>query len=286
MSITTSTELTAVPSTPKRQRPRLRRGWFGRSVWRLLIASLYLFLLAPVLVVIAMSFDSQSYLSFPPKGFTLDWYARLTENTAFIRGFQVSLVVGVCTAALATALGVPAALALARHRFRGHGAVSSLFLAPLMVPTVVLGLALLLTLSPWGLTGSYPGLVLAHFAITIPYVVRTTAMSLLTADLSCEEAARILGANGWTTFRRVTLPLARPGILAGAVIAFIISFDEAVISLFVVGPSATTLPVEIYKYVQYRSDPQIAALSVVLIGISLLVVVVIERVVGLGRALR
>jgi putative spermidine/putrescine transport system permease protein len=287
MSVTTTSASApdvAAPRPP--QRHLAKRGWLGRLVWRALIFVLYVFLLAPVLVVVVMSFDTQSFMSFPPQGFTLDWYARLTENAAFIRGFQVSLIVGVCTCALATLIGVPAALALARHRFRGSGAVSSLFLAPLMVPTVVLGLALLLTLSPWGLTGSYPGLVLAHLAITTPYVVRTTAMSLLTADLSCEEAARILGANSWATFRRITLPLALPGVLAGAVIAFIISFDEAVISLFVVGPAATTLPVEIYNYVQYRSDPQIAALSVVLIAISVVVVVIIERIIGLSRALR
>lgn len=280
-----TTQAVSSGGQPSRGR-RLRRGWAGRGTWRLLILALYVFLLAPVLVVIVMSFDTQTYMAFPPQGFTLNWYARLTENAEFIRGFQVSLFVGLCTTAGATTIGVPTALALARHRFRGRGVVSGLFLAPLMVPTVVLGLALLLTLSPWGLTGSYPGLVLAHLAITTPYVVRTTAMSLLAADLSCEEAARILGANGWTTFRRVTVPLALPGILAGAVIAFIISFDEAVISLFVVGPSVTTLPVEIYKYVEYRADPQIAALSVVLIAISLLVVVVIERIVGLGKALR
>ena len=271
---------------PKRARSILKRGWIRRVVWRSLIVVLYLFLLAPVLVVLVMSFDTQSFMAFPPQGFTLDWYARLTENAAFIKGFQVSAVVAISATALATAIGVPAALALTRHRFRGRGGVSSLFLAPLMVPTVVLGLALLLTLSPWGLTGSYPGLILAHLAITTPYIVRTTAMSLMTADLACEEAARILGANAWTTFRRVTVPLALPGILGGAVIAFIISFDEAVISLFVVGSSATTLPVEIYKYVQFRSDPQIAALSVVLILISLIFVVLIERIIGLGRALR
>ena len=279
-----TTNRTAAHSSPKSR--LLKRGWPGRLVWRAVIFLLYVFLLAPVLIVVIMSFDTQSYMAFPPQGFTLDWYARLTENAAFINGFRVSLIVAACACALATIIGVPAALALTRHRFRGHGAVSSLFLAPLMIPTVVLGLALLLTLSPWGLTGSYPGLVLAHLAITTPYVVRTTAMGLMTADLACEEAARILGANGWTTFRRVTVPLALPGILAGAVIAFIISFDEAVISLFVVGPSATTLPVEIYKYVEYRTDPQIAALSVVLIAISLVFVIVIERIIGLGRALR
>lgn len=258
----------------------------GRAGWRALIAALYLFLLAPILVVVAISFDTQSYLSFPPRGFTLDWYARLIENTAFLNGFKVSVVVASCACLVATLVGVPAALALARYRFRGRGVLQSIFVAPLMVPTVVLGLALLLTLTPFGLTGSYPGLVVAHLCITTPYVIRTTAMSLLTADTSCEEAARVLGANGWTTFRRVTLPLIRPGILAGAAIAFLISFDEAVISLFVVGPRATTLPVEIYNYVQYRTDPQVAALSVVLIAISLLFVVVIERVLGLRRALR
>ncbi len=264
----------------------MRRGWIGRALWRGLITLLYAFLLAPVLVVVGISFDTQNYLAFPPQGFTLDWYARLVDNEAFRTGFQVSVVVAGCTTLLATLIGVPAALALSRHHYRGRSAASALFLAPLLVPTVVLGLALLLTLTPMGLTGSYPGLVLAHLAITTPYVVRTTAMALLTADLACEEAARILGGNGWTTFRRVTLPLAMPGIVAGAVIAFLISFDEAVISLFVVGPSATTLPVEIYRYVEYRSDPQIAALSVVLIVISLLFVAVIERVIGLGRALR
>lgn len=267
--------------------PRRRHShWKSRAIWRALILVLYLFLLAPVLVVAIMSFDTQSYLGFPPEGFTLDWYAQLLENQAFITGFQVSVIVGACTCVTAVVIGVPAAMALTRHQFRGKGAVSSFFLSPLLVPTVVLGLALLLALSPFGLTGSYPGLVLAHLAITTPYVVRTTMIALKTSDIACEEAANILGANKWTTFRRITLPLAAPGILAGAAIAFLISFDEAVIALFVVGPNATTLPVEIFRYVQYQSDPQIAALSVVLILISIVFVIIIERAIGLTRALK
>jgi putative spermidine/putrescine transport system permease protein len=281
---------TAAMPKPSSPSPGLRRHLYTRRATRVggraFITALYLFLLAPILVVAGISFDTQSYLSFPPQGFTLDWYARLAENEAFVNGFKVSVVVAGCACLVSTVVGVPAAIALARRRFRGRGTLQSIFVAPLMVPTVVLGLALLLTLTPPGLTGTYPGLVIAHLAITTPYVIRTTAMSLLTADTSCEEAARILGANNWRTFRRVTLPLARPGILAGAAIAFLISFDEAVISLFVVGPNATTLPVEIFNYVQYRTDPQVAALSVVLIVISLLFVVIIERVVGLRRALR
>lgn len=276
------------PDTRQDQPPagRARGHWVPQALWRLLIGVLYLFLLAPVIVVVVMSFDSQSYLGFPPKSFSLKWYGQLTQNHSFVTGFKVSVTVAVCASLTATAIGVPAALAFTRRQFKAKEAVSAFFLAPLLVPTVVLGLALLLSLSPFGLTGSYPGLVIAHLAITTPYVVRTTMIALSAADVSCEEAAQTLGANGWKVFRKVTLPLAAPGIMAGAAIAFLISFDEAVIALFVVGPNATTLPVEIFRYVQYRTDPQIAALSTVLIAISLLFIIVIERVVGLKRALR
>ncbi len=267
-------------------RPSNRGGWLPRFLWRLLIFVLYLFLLAPVLMVVVMSFNGQSYLGFPPESLSLKWYGQLTQNDQFVTGFKVSVIVAFFASLTATAIGVPAALALTKRRFRGKGAVSGFFLSPLLVPTVVLGLALLLALSPFGLTGSYPGLVIAHLAITTPYVVRTTMIAMASADVSCEEAARTLGASGWKVFQRVTLPLAAPGILAGAAIAFLMSFDEAVIALFVVGPKATTLPVEIFRYVEFRTDPQIAALSVVLIGISLLFIILIERMVGLRRALR
>jgi putative spermidine/putrescine transport system permease protein len=225
-------------------------------------------------------------MAFPPKGFSLQWYERLAQNEEFITGFKVSLITAGGVAALALLVGVPVALAITRYDFRGRDALSGFFLSPLLVPAIVLGLALLLVLAPLRVTGTYAGLIIAHLSITVPYVIRTTSMSLLTLNRSCEEAARTLGASAWTTFRRVTLPLIAPGVLAGAVIAFLISFDEAVISLFVVGPRATTLPVEIFHYVETRTDPQIAALSVVLIAISILFVVIIERVMGLRRVLR
>jgi putative spermidine/putrescine transport system permease protein len=225
-------------------------------------------------------------MAFPPKGFSLQWYERLAQNQEFITGFKVSLITAGGVAALALFVGVPVALAITRYDFRGRDALSGFFLSPLLVPAIVLGLALLLVLAPLRITGTYAGLIIAHLSITVPYVIRTTSMSLLTLNRSCEEAARTLGASAWTTFRRVTLPLIAPGVLAGGAIAFLISFDEAVISLFVVGPRATTLPVEIFHYVESRTDPQIAALSVVLIAISILFVVIIERVMGLRRVLR
>ena len=258
------------------------RGWPNR----ILVTVLYLFLLAPILVVLRISFDSQSNMAFPPKGFSLQWYERLAQNQDFITGFKVSLITAGGVAALALLVGVPVALAITRYDFRGRDALSGFFLSPLLVPAIVLGLALLLVLAPLRITGTYAGLIIAHLSITVPYVIRTTSMSLLTLNRSCEEAARTLGASAWTTFRRVTLPLIAPGVLAGGAIAFLISFDEAVISLFVVGPRATTLPVEIFHYVESRTDPQIAALSVVLIAISVLFVVIIERVMGLRRVLR
>jgi len=258
------------------------RGWPNR----ILVTVLYLFLLAPILVVLGISFDSQSNMAFPPKGFSLQWYEKLAQNQEFITGFKVSLITAGGVAALALLVGVPVALAITRYDFRGRDALSGFFLSPLLVPAIVLGLALLLVLAPLRITGTYAGLIIAHLSITVPYVIRTTSMSLLTLNRSCEEAARTLGASAWTTFRRVTLPLIAPGVLAGGAIAFLISFDEAVISLFVVGPRATTLPVEIFHYVESRTDPQIAALSVVLIAISILFVVIIERVMGLRRVLR
>jgi putative spermidine/putrescine transport system permease protein len=258
------------------------KGWPTRVV----VTLLYLFLLAPILMVVVISFDTQSTMSFPPQGFTFQWYERLAQNAEFIQGFQVSAVVGAGVALLALLIGVPVAVALTRHDFRFRDAMSGFFLSPLMVPAIVLGLALLLVLAPLKITGTYGGLIVAHLAITVPYVVRTTSMSLMTMNRSCEEAARTLGASPWRTFTRVTLPLIAPGVLAGGVIAFLISFDEAVISLFVVGPQATTLPVEIFHYVESRTDPQIAALSVVLIAISVLFMVIIERAAGLKKVLR
>jgi len=258
------------------------KGWPTRIV----VALLYLFLLAPILVVLGISFDTQSTMAFPPQGFSFQWYQLLAQNQEFITGFKVSGIVGAGVALLALCLGTPVALALTRYDFRFREALSGFFLSPLMVPGIVLGLALLLVLAPLRITGTYGGLMVAHLGITVPYVIRTVSMSLLTMNRSCEEAARTLGASSWTAFRRVTLPLIAPGVLAGGVIAFLISFDEAVISLFVVGPQATTLPVVIFHYVETRTDPQIAALSVVLIAISILFVVVIERVVGLRKVLR
>lgn len=248
------------------------------------IVIVYLFLLSPIIAVFFISFNGSSSLSIDLAKPSLQWYQNMIENKGFIEGAKVSFLTASIEALVVLLIGVPIALAIARYEFRGKSAVSALFLAPLLVPTIVLGLGLLLVFQPLGLTGTYLGIVIAHFGITVPYVIRTTLMSLKTSDVSCEEAAKVHGAGAFTTFRRVTLPIISPGLISGAVMAFIISFDEAVISLFVAGSGRVTLPVEMFRFLQYRADPEVAALSVVLIAISIVIVIIVERAVGLRKA--
>lgn len=258
----------------------------AKPAFGVLVFLLYLFLLAPLLIVFIISFASNQYLSFPPEGFTLKWYELLPQESTFMSGMQVSLIVAVIVTLIVLALGVPAALALDRFEFKANGAIQSFFLSPLLIPSIVLALGMVLLFGPLHLTNTYAGIIIGHVAVTFPFVVRTTLMSLATTDTSCEAAARILGAGSWTVFRRVTLPIIQPGVIAGGVIAFIVSFDEAVISLFVAESGLPTLPVQVLRYVENSADAAVAALSVILILISLVVVIIVERVMGLKKALR
>lgn len=266
--------------------PFKRRFAVGRALFIALVVLMYIFLLAPLLIVFVISFSSNQYLSFPPEGFTLKWYAALPQQTMFIEGLQTSLITASLTTVIVLLIAVPAALALDRYEFPGKAALSAFFLSPLLVPTVVLALGLVLLLGPLGLTNTYESIIIGHVAITVPYVIRTTLMAIQTSDTSSEEAARVLGANSFTVFRRITLPIIAPGVIAGGVIAFIVSFDEAVISLFVAESGRPTLPVQVLRYVEQSADAVVAALSVILILFSVLIVVIVERVMGLRKALR
>jgi putative spermidine/putrescine transport system permease protein len=279
-----TTEL--VPFTTTAPVPFKRRRHFGGTAFKLVVALLYLFLLAPLIVVVIISFSSNQYLSFPPRGFSLRWYEGLPQQTVFMTGLKVSLISASLVTVIVIAIGVPVALAIARHEFKGKDLIASLFLSPLIVPTIVLALGLLMMLGPLGWANTYQAIVIGHLSITLPYIIRTTLITLQTSDTSCEAAARILGADAWTTFRRITLPIIAPGIAAGAIMAFIVSFDEAVISLFVAQSGLRTLPVEILTYVENQADASVAALSGCLILFSIVIVVTVERLMGLRGALR
>ncbi len=232
---------------------------------RLLLASvvaIYLFLLAPLLIVVAVSFDPTDAFRFPPRGVSLRWYAAFFASETFVRAFfQVSLVLALSVSALATAVGGLAAIGLVRFLARGRALVETLFLTPLVVPEILLGAALFLYYSRLKLATSIAGLVLAHLLLAIPYVVRTVAAGLAGVDRSLEEAAMSLGASRRQAFRKVTLPLIRSSLLSAAIFAFIVSFSDINVALFVSGPDTVTLPVHIFSQIVWQADPTIAAAS-------------------------
>ncbi len=249
-----------------------------------LIALLFLFLLGPVLLVFPMSFSADANMSWPPTGWSIRWYRAMLTQPDLGGALRNSLLLAVTVMVVALAFAMPAALALGRGSFRGREALLSLLTAPLLLPSIVLGLALLIIFVGHGLVGSWPGLVMAHLLVTVPYALRILLTSLGGLPAAVEEAASSLGAGPWPVFRHVTLPLMLPGVIASAAIVFLVSFDEVVITLFIVGPRLTTLPVALYHYVEARTDPMVAAISVLMVLFTLALVLVLERAVGLRRA--
>jgi putative spermidine/putrescine transport system permease protein len=253
---------------------------------RVLVGLVYAFLWLPILVIVVVSFDTSTFLRFPPRSFSLNSYAVVFQTPEFTSGLASSLIIAVIATALTLLLATLAALAFVRFPFPGSGAIQGFFLSPLMVPHIILGLAMLLLFSPLGLTDSYLGLILAHVVIVLPYALRTIMVSLSTTDAACEDAARVLGASRTRTFLRVTLPLVRSGLVAGGILSFLVSFDEAVVSLFLTGFSVRTLPVALLNHMETQAGPEVAALSVLLVAFSVILVLIVERVSGLSRALR
>lgn len=248
---------------------------------RALVLLLFAFLLAPVILVFPMSFSADRVIAWPPSGFSFRWYQALAQETPLRQAAWNSLLLALGVTAVTIALAMPAALAIARGGFKGRDALMALLTAPLLLPTIVLGLALLIVFAGHGLIGSWLGLGFAHLLITLPYALRVLATALATLPASVEEAAGSLGAPPMEVFRRVTLPLMTPGVIAAAAITFLVSFDEVTISLFVVGPKLTTLPVAMYRYVESRTDPMVAAVSALLVLFSLAIVLLLEKAQGL-----
>jgi putative spermidine/putrescine transport system permease protein len=243
------------------------------------------FLMAPVAVVVLVAFTPEGWLKIPTTSFSLRWFRAIAEHPEFISAFRNSLGIAVVASILATVIGTSAALGLVRYRFPGRDLVSSALLSPLMVPTVVSGVALLYFFSRIGLASTLAGVIIAHVVVTGPYVIRTVSASLAGFDRSLELAAMTLGAGRVETFRRVTLPLILPGVTAGAVFAFIVSFDELTVTLFVTGPRLATLPIRIYNHITYITDPLVAALSALLVFVTIGAVLLLEMLVGLDRLL-
>lgn len=243
------------------------------------------FILAPLLVVIGVSFTGEGYLALPLNGLSLRWWRAIGDNPRFLESFWFSLRLGVTAATLSALIAVPAALAIARWCFPGRGALVAILASPLMIPHVVLGVAFLRFFSTAGITGSFFWLALTHVVVVMPYALRLVLASATGLDRDAEKAALSLGANRATAFRRIVLPLILPGVVGGWMLAFIQSFDELTMTVFVATPGTTTLPVAMYNQIANTIDPLVASVSTVLIAGTLVLMVLLDRIVGLDRVL-
>jgi putative spermidine/putrescine transport system permease protein len=241
------------------------------------------FVLAPIVIVCVVAFTPEGYLSLPTRGLSLRWFRAIADYPEFVRAFRDSLVLAALSSSIAVALATPAALAIARYRFVGRDAMLALFMSPLMIPHVVLGIAFLRFFTAVGLGGTFGGLVLSHIVVVMPFALRLVLASCVGMDRSVEHAAISLGAGRLTVFRRVTLPLILPGVVSGWVLAFITSFDEVTMTVFIASPSTVTLPVRMFLYIQDNIDPLVTSVSAALIFLTVIAMVILDRVYGLDR---
>ncbi|MBV9521983.1 MAG: ABC transporter permease [Alphaproteobacteria bacterium] len=255
------------------------RGLIGLASWIVLV-----YLAVPLFVVIAISFTTTEYLSFPPRGLTLRWYWRVASDPTFIEAFLVSGRLATAATGAALVLGVPAAIVFARKRFPGSAVLSAAFLSPLVLPSIVLGAAVLQYASALGFARSFWALFVGHAVLVTPYVIRTALASLSGLEPALEEAAQDLGATPLETFFLITLPQIKPGIVAGALFAFINSWINVEVSIFNSTARLVTIPVKLFDYIQFNIDPTLAAVSAATIYIAILVVVAIDLTVGVERA--
>jgi len=262
----------------------------ARVAVRLVIGCGLLVIFVPMLLTLYLSVFDEKLILFPPRGYTLAWYGAIWPNF----GDAVAVTLELAAAAVVGSLliGVPAGIGLARYRLRGVGVVSALLLAPLTVPGIALGLAIYLFLvlvevaTGWPLTGSLVGLVLAHLLVTTPWVVRLSLAALTNHERAAEEAATSLGARPLTVIWRVTLPAMRQGIIAAGLFAFVFSFGNLEMALFLVAPGVTTLPVAVLQYLEYHIDPLVAAVAVAQMALVGVMLMVLDRFVRLGQVVR
>ncbi len=240
----------------------------GSASWNLLRAYtilVYLFMFTPIAVVILLAFNSSQFGAFPMEGFSFRWFVALWENDAIVRAFQVSLLLGTLTAVISTTLGVLASLALIRYNFPGKQSLTTLLIAPILVPEVVLAVALLLFLRWLELHKSFTMLLLGHVIFTLPFVLLVVQARLVGIKREYEEAAQSLGANPFQTFFQITLPLLLPAVVAGFLFAFTISFDDITGTLFWKPGGIETVPTQIFAMLRHSISPEINALGTVMI---------------------
>jgi len=252
-------------------------------LWRAAIAVILLFLLAPIVVIVIGSFSDVAYVVFPPTGFSLRWYVAFFSSREFIESTLLSARLGAIAMIISTIIGIMAALALSTMKRSVSELLRGVLVAPLIAPGIVVGISMLFFFFRIGMGNTFTSLIIAHVVLTLPFVVLIILAALESLDRSLEEAAMGLGAGRIRTVLTITLPLIKGNVFAAAVFAFIISFDEVVVTLFLASPRQTTLPVRIYQYIELTSDPSIAAISTLLIVVTTIAVLLVEKYLGFAR---
>jgi spermidine/putrescine transport system permease protein len=248
---------------------------------RLYVALVLGFLYAPILVMAAMSFNASPFYMLPID-WTADWYVKLASNAKLLDASLNSVLIALATSVIATALGTAAALAFFRYEFPGKRVLRLLLLPPIAIPWLIIGTSMLIFFFWVGLGRGLHAMALGHVALALPYVVIVVSARLSGFDRELEEAARSLGASQWQVFRRVTLPYLAPGVVAAALFAFAVSFDQFVISYFLATPGVSTLPVEIYTAIRKGFTPEINAISTIVIAVSTVMLLVVSRFYRFG----
>jgi ABC-type spermidine/putrescine transport system permease subunit II len=241
------------------------------------------FLTLPLVIIIATSFTETQFLAFPPVGFTFKWYGEFLRDTSYLESIWTSVAIAALATVLAISIGILAALVVSRSEIRGKRIISTVFIAPLILPTIVIGAALLQYANALGFARSFFALVIGHTVIVVPYVLRTVLASLQRFDRSLEEASHDLGGTSVSTFFLITLPIIKPGVVAGALFAFIISWINVELSIFNATAEVMPIPVKLFNYVQYAVDPMLAAVSATTIYVAIIAVIILDVFVGLDR---
>ncbi|MGE3988136.1 ABC transporter permease [Pseudorhodoplanes sp.] len=252
-------------------------------IFRGVLIAIYSFLLAPVVIVCIVAFSSDSSFVFPPPGWSLRWFRAFFDNREFLSSLVVSLELAVVASAVSLVIGLAAAMGLKESQLRGVRAIELLFMSPLFIPRLLVGVLLFLLFLQTAIQGSFLALFLAHLLIVLPYVVRTIAASLQDLDPAFAEAARTMGASRARCFFEVTIPLIKTGLIGALLFAFSVSFTDFYLALFLTGHDTMTLPMQMFYYLEWQQDPVVAAASTIQIALILVIAVVMDRITGISR---
>ncbi|KAA3506298.1 ABC transporter permease subunit [Agrobacterium vitis] len=253
---------------------------------RIMTGFVFFFLLAPLVIIFGASLTNGSFLAFPPQDLSFRWFSFVLENQSFMDSFKTSFVIATIGTGFAMLVGIPVAYALARYRSAIPGWFGSIFFLPILVPEIVFGFSLLKSVIVTLELSVMTALMIGHTIIAIPYAVRVVGASLAGFDFSVEEAAISLGCSPLKTFFVVVLPNIRSGIVAAFILAFISSMNDVSVSLFLTGPGVSTLPINLFTYVEQHFDPSVAAVSVLLMLLTAIVIILVERTLGLSKVMR